>query len=252
LVSSQSPASTSTTTTTTVNLSNTTNLTTTPLPSPSLLPSITVTNNILDSYTNCACAALVKCPPCGVTSFTSVSAACPCAPKPNCPVCPRVSLVHELAAKKAREDQKLISNLRGIANSMGKILDNMNKYSNEVEKNELRAKEMAKKMEEASLNAENARRNSLRVNYFKNYYNIFFLIFIFQMNQQAKLIARQTLSACAGSNCSPNAVNTASIDFGMNKIFPKEVESLKTGRSKKRKVTVTADQVESSELNLLA
>ncbi len=70
------------------------------------------------------------------------------------------------------------------------------------------------------------------------------------MNQQAKLIARQTLSSCAGSNCSPNAVNNASIDFGFNKIFPQEVESLKSEKNRKKKVV--ADQAESAELSSLS
>jgi len=52
----------------------------------------------------CACAAFVKCQPCGLIpdlDFMHKSQlACPCAPKLNCPACPPLSLIHEIAAKK--------------------------------------------------------------------------------------------------------------------------------------------------------
>jgi len=47
----------------------------------------------------CACQKYVTCPPCGVVITTPVID-CPCAPKPQCPVCPPLSLIHEIAAKK--------------------------------------------------------------------------------------------------------------------------------------------------------
>ena len=75
--------------TTTVNLPNISNLTISPVTFTHNLPSISSTNSFLNNYSNCACAALVKCPPCSGTAYTLPLATCPCAPRPNCPVCPR-------------------------------------------------------------------------------------------------------------------------------------------------------------------
>ncbi len=55
--------------------------------------------NMYQPIENCPCINEVKCPPCGVV-FEPSSSICPCAPKPNCPVCPPLSLIHEIAAKK--------------------------------------------------------------------------------------------------------------------------------------------------------
>jgi hypothetical protein len=111
----------------------------------------------------CSCASLVKCTPCGVVLFKEEVVNCPCAPKPNCPICPPLSLIHEMAAKRAREDQRLVSSLRGYTNKMNRLLDNINRYSSDVVQFEMKAKEMAQKMEESGLKAQVARKNMYRV-----------------------------------------------------------------------------------------
>lgn len=116
-----------------------------------------------DSLSTCACAALVKCPPCGLVLFQDDIVNCACAPKPTCPVCPPMSKIHELAAKKALEDQKKVSNIRGITDNINKVLDNINKYSENVYKFEMKAKEMATKMEESGKKASEARSNMVKV-----------------------------------------------------------------------------------------
>jgi hypothetical protein len=62
--------------------------------------------NIYQPMENCPCINEVKCPPCGVV-FEPSTSICPCAPKPNCPVCPPLSLIHEIAAKKVIHSLKL-------------------------------------------------------------------------------------------------------------------------------------------------
>jgi hypothetical protein len=116
----------------------------------------------------CGCASLVTCPPCGVVLFRQESVDCPCAPKPKCPVCPPLSLIHELAAKKAKEDQKIIYNLRGYTSNINKYLDSINKYSSDIVKFEMKAKEMSQKMEEAGFKAQNARMNMIKVRLLKS------------------------------------------------------------------------------------
>lgn len=51
------------------------------------------------SVSTCGCESLVRCSPCGLAVEIRV-VECPCAPKPKCPVCPPLSLIHEMAAKK--------------------------------------------------------------------------------------------------------------------------------------------------------
>ena len=72
---------------------------------PNILP---ITRNtaqqqsIYSQVESCPCVNEVKCPPCGVF-ISEPNAICPCAPKPNCPICPPLSLIHEIAAKKVKE-----------------------------------------------------------------------------------------------------------------------------------------------------
>ncbi len=113
---------------------------------------------------NCPCAGLVKCQPCGVVVTTQEKPIeCGCAPKLDCPVCPPMSLIHEMAAKKALNDQRSTSNLRGFTSKMNTAIQSINKYSGDVVKYEMKAKEMAQKMEEASLKSIYARKNMIKV-----------------------------------------------------------------------------------------
>jgi len=117
----------------------------------------------LSTLSTCGCASLVKCPPCGIVLFQEDIVNCPCAPKPTCPVCPPMSKIHELAAKKALEDEKKVSNIRGITDNINKVLNNIKKYSENVYKFEMQAKEMAQKMEESGKKASEARSNMVKV-----------------------------------------------------------------------------------------
>ena len=135
------------------------------------LPQKSLEQTVVQSISNvdflptqiCGCASSVKCNPCGVFLFKEEIFDCPCAPKPKCPICPPLSLIHEMAAKRAREDQRLVSSLRGYTNKMNKLLDNINRYSSDVVQFEMKAKEMAQKMEEAGLKAQVARENMFKV-----------------------------------------------------------------------------------------
>ena len=49
---------------------------------------------------DCLCAREVRCHPCGEIITSHMHIDCPCAPKLNCPICPPLSLIHEIAAKK--------------------------------------------------------------------------------------------------------------------------------------------------------
>jgi hypothetical protein len=129
------------------------------------VPVTTVTNTLFKSSPPlCPCASLITCPPCGIiVKQTPSYSQCPCAPKNNCPVCPPLSLIHEMAAKKALADQKLVYGLRGYTSSINKLLDNIMKYSGDVVNYEMKSKDMAQKMEEASLKAQLARQNMFKV-----------------------------------------------------------------------------------------
>jgi hypothetical protein len=155
----------------------------------------------------CGCASLVKCQPCGMVLIKPAIVDCPCAPKPKCPVCPPLSIIHEMAAKKALQDQKLTYNLRGYTSKINSLLDSITKYSGDVVKFELKAKEMSQKMEEASLKASFARKN------------------MFRMSEQAKMIAKQTINPCYGIAC--NGI-PGLMPFEENKIFPEEIDSIKS------------------------
>lgn len=114
----------------------------------------------------CPCAAQVRCKPCSVIVTNMVpdlypQVHCPCAPK--CPVCPPLSLLHEIASKKAEQDQQLAYNLKSLAGRISKYFDLVIKYSGDVVKFEKEAKEAAKKMEEASIKSQFARKNMFNV-----------------------------------------------------------------------------------------
>ena len=55
--------------------------------------------NKIHPMDNCLCAIDIKCHPCGEI-MTHHPFECHCAPKMNCPICPPLSLIHEIAAKK--------------------------------------------------------------------------------------------------------------------------------------------------------
>jgi len=59
-------------------------------------------------------------------------------------------------------------NLRRYTAKINQLLNAITKYSTETVKYEMKAKEMAQKMEEASIKAENYRRNMIKVNIFIN------------------------------------------------------------------------------------
>ena len=54
-------------------------------------------------------------------------------------------------------------NLRGYTSKINQLLNAISKYSSDTVKFEMKAKEMAQKMEEASIKAENYRRNMIKV-----------------------------------------------------------------------------------------
>ena len=75
--------------------------TTTFLPGP---PHPMIMNSVHKTRTNsiqnfCPCRKMVTCPPCGLVN-PAPAIECPCAPKPKCQICPPLSLIHEIAAKK--------------------------------------------------------------------------------------------------------------------------------------------------------
>ena len=65
---------------------------------------------------------------------------------------------------KAKEDQILTSNLIGLSNQISTLLTNITKYATDVAKYELEAKNAARKMEEASLKAQFAKKKMFEVN----------------------------------------------------------------------------------------
>lgn len=110
----------------------------------------------------CPCQAMVKCNPCGIL-VKQPPIYCPCAPKPNCPVCPPISVIHEIAAKKAIQDQKMASNLRKYVQGMDKLLDSISKFYGEIIKYETSASKSARNMEQAGIKSQIARNKMLKV-----------------------------------------------------------------------------------------
>jgi len=116
----------------------------------------------------CPCAATFRCRPCGVIATPEIDlypeiVECPCA-HASCPVCPPLSLLHEIASKKAVQDQQLAFNLKNISTKMSKFFDLVIKYAGDVVNYEKDAKDAARKMEEASLKAQFSRKSMFSVN----------------------------------------------------------------------------------------
>lgn len=165
----------------------------------------------------CGCAQFVKCPPCGIVAPPQIM--CPCAPKPICKQCPPISVIHEMASKRAIQDQKLSNDLQSLSNKMTAIFKNISKFAGDVVKFELEAKEASLKMEEAALKA-NFSRHQME-----------------KMSEKARLIAKNTINGPCVVNCSevpgtpgellglePNTVLGNYIDD--NRVFPQEVENI--------------------------
>lgn len=155
----------------------------------------------------CPCSAYYKCSPCGSLSYKP-PINCGCAPKLNCPKCPPLSVIHEIASRKAIQDQKLASELRNISTSMSEIFKSISKYAGDVLKYETEAKENALKMEEAGLKAHLAKQQMERT------------------SDQARLIAKRTLSKC--NDCIPSGIDQQGLynQFINDKVFPEEVDSI--------------------------
>ena len=58
--------------------------------------------NQIQKIDDCLCSIQVRCHPCEEIVTRHFPIDCPCAPKLNCPICPPLSLIHEIAAKKVR------------------------------------------------------------------------------------------------------------------------------------------------------
>lgn len=127
-----------------------------PLPQQSPLVNAGGTLQLPRPSVPCPCSVFRTCPPCGIAISQPVID-CPCAPALNCPKCPAASLIHDIASKKANEDQRLSQNLRSVSNKMSDVFETMQKYAAQVYHYELEAKEAAIKMEEASFKAHQAR-----------------------------------------------------------------------------------------------
>lgn len=167
----------------------------------------------------CPCSHLVKCPPCGILNTAYAPVKCPCAPPPVCNKCPPLSLVHEIASRKALSDQKLASELKNLSTSMTQMFKNISKFAGDVLKFEIEAKEASLKMEEASLKAQFSRQEMEKT------------------SEKARLIAKNSLNPHCLVNCGSVPGEPGEI-LGMNagsalgnyiddsKIFPQEVDSI--------------------------
>lgn len=155
----------------------------------------------------CPCSAYYKCSPCGSLSYKP-PINCGCAPKLACPKCPPLSMIHEIASRKAIQDQKLASELKNISNSMAEMFKSISKYAGDVLKYELEAKDYALKMEEAGLKAHLAKQQMEKT------------------SDQARLIAKRTLSKC--NDCIPSGMDQQGLynQFINDKVFPEEVDSI--------------------------
>jgi len=166
-----------------------------------------IPSNNIYSEPACPCINEVKCPPCGVVFEPAT--VCPCAPKPHCPLCPPLSLIHEIAAKKANQDQMLASNLIGLSNQISGLLKGITRYANDVTKYEIEAKNAARMMEEASLKAQFAKKKMM------------------QTSEKARYIAKSTLyspSPCVGC---PTGRPVNPMWYGSyNRVFPEEVPNV--------------------------
>lgn len=167
----------------------------------------------------CPCASQIRCPPCGILPSNAPVVNCPCAPPINCRKCPPLSLVHEIASRRALQDQRLASELQNLSNAMTKMFKNISRFAGDVLKYELEAKEASLRMEEASLKAQLSRQQMVRT------------------SDKARLVAKNSLMHPCVVNCgnvpsepgeilgmSPNTILGSFIDD--SKIFPQEVDSI--------------------------
>jgi hypothetical protein len=112
-------------------------------------------------------------------------------------------------------------NLKSISSKMGKFFDLVIKYSGDVVKFEKDAKEAAKKMEEASLKAQFARKNMFNVK------EVF--IYSLKTSEKARFIAKAGIvenRPCGGMGCSTSSSNPDLFGYP-DKVFPEEVENIK-------------------------
>lgn len=156
------------------------------------------------AISSCPCEATFKCHPCNIIATPSILPIndCPCA---KCPPCPSLSLIHDLSAKRAQQDQQMASTLKGTSNQIGQLFDTLIKYSGDVINYEQEAKAKAQLMEEASVKAMLARKNMI------------------EMSEKARYIAKTSIvdrRPCIGNEC------ITMENYG-NKVFPEEISSVK-------------------------
>ena len=159
---------------------------------------------IIATNQGCPCEANFKCPPCGIIAIPQLSTfpECPCA---KCPPCPSASLIHDLSAKRAQQDQAMAQNLKSTANKIEQYFDMIIKYSGDVVNYEQEAKAKALLMEEASVKAMIARKNMIA------------------MSEKARFIAKTGIverRPCLGPEC-------VTIESFNDKVFPEEINSVK-------------------------
>ena len=158
----------------------------------------------------CPCIKTFKCPSCITFPRPNLPPPCTCAPKLSCKKCPPLSLIHEIASKKAMQDQKLAYDLKNLSNNMSNLFKTIGKYANDVLKYELEAKDFSLKMEEAGIKAQFSRQQMEKT------------------SEKARLIAKSSLSPRC-ENCLPDLDynnNEYANTFLYDKIFPEEVESI--------------------------
>ena len=176
-------------------------------------PSKIVPNQNFASICHCS---NMKCPPCGVVNINFPSTfihnfnsnqpylICPCAPKLICKPCPPISLIHELALRKASNDEKLSFELKNLSNTITQIMSKVTKFAGEVFKYETESKELAIKMEESRLKAQIARREMEKT------------------SEKARIIAKSSLTNCI--DCLPKDIDMNNIIN--NDVFPEETNSI--------------------------
>lgn len=159
---------------------------------------------IIEANQGCPCETTYKCPPCGIIAISQMSTfpECPCA---KCPPCPSASLIHDLSAKRAQQDQAMAQNLKSTANKIEQYFDMIIKYSGDVVNYEQEAKAKALLMEEASVKAMIARKNMIA------------------MSEKARFIAKTGIverRPCLGPEC-------ITMESFNDKVFPEEISSVK-------------------------
>ena len=156
------------------------------------------------SISSCPCESTFKCRPCNILATPTLLPIndCPCA---KCPPCPSLSLIHDLSAKRAQQDQQMASSLKGTSTQIGQLFDTLIKYSGDVITYEQEAKARAQLMEEASVKAMIARKNMI------------------EMSEKARYIAKTSIvdrRPCVGNEC-------IAMENIANKVFPEEISSVK-------------------------